>query len=272
MKNLRLFIKTIIIFFTICILIVLSFILIKLANRYIVVNKFSNNLVSKYLEKNNTYNFSKDVFNWSPTENKFYSEITYCKDNVLKKEYYKADFSEDNDKKYNNILERKKYQSYFEINDCNIKKIGIKYKDSENYYVINPVDKIYNEASNTQNPELLYNSDVSSIDSIINEELNSMTSFWEKLSIVLNKDYDIYKTPNFYHIRKKTEDKEIYLTTSMNNDNFVLAAEVLIKGKAKRDYTKIYLSLNNEKDVIENNIKLEDLSNYNRIYNYEVTF
>lgn len=90
MKNLKLFIKTIIIFFTICILIVLSFILIKLANRYIVVNKFSNNLASKYLEKNDIYNFSKDVFYWSPTENKFYSEITYCKDNVLKKEYYKA--------------------------------------------------------------------------------------------------------------------------------------------------------------------------------------
>lgn len=89
---------------------------------------------------------------------------------------------------------------------------------------------------------------------------------------MLNKDYKIYKTPGFYHIRKEAEDKEIYLTTSMNNDNFVLSAEVLIKDKAKRDYTKIYFSLNNEKDVIENNIKLEDLSKYNRIYNCEVTF
>ncbi len=270
MNNLKLFIKTMIIFFSICILIGLSFGLVKLIKRYMIVTQIANNSVCKYLENSHTYNYSKDVFYYKYLEEELYSERIYCKDDVLKKEYYNADLDVKVTSDEHNILKRRAYQTPLEVLYYNVNLTGIKYKTSNSYYEINPIEKQYKQMSNLENIELLYDSDVLIIDSIINTEFNSISNFWKRLSIVLNYNYEVYQTSSYGHIRKKDKNKEVYVTCLMNNDEFVLAVETIVKDIQKQTYTKTYYNFDNRTDITDNNIELNDLSGYKRVYNHNI--
>lgn len=247
-------------FYKFIIIIILSIILLSLIiligciiKRYLIIDNISKNFAYIYLQNNNIFLYSKNetFIDTITLEKSYYSEKNYCKNNILKKEYYKSN-------------------SDINLKNNPINLVRMEYRDNSDYYDINMIDKTYTKSLYTQGTDFYYNLTASTLDAKIYNEFNYMSNLKEKLSLALNINYEIKclkgneETDKLYLLKKVTDDKRntIILTTSAYNSNYFLDLEI---ENYDDNMTKIKTTsyrFSNETETVEKNINLVDLTNF----------
>lgn len=248
--------KIIIVVFIIAFVIGVFAFLINIIQRYLIIDNISKNFAYIYLQNNNSYVYSECISSIDTVtlEQLFSYENSYCKNDILKKEYYET----------NSNINLKK-------ND--IELVRIEYRDSSNYFDINVTEKTYIKSPYDKGSDFYYNLTVSNLDSKICNEFNYMSSFKEKLLLALNFNYEIShlkgnnETDNFYLLKKVSEEgnEKITLTTSVYNSNYFLNLEIKEHNRDTSKIETISYNLFNDETLLEENINFINLSNYTKI-------
>lgn len=247
-------VKKIILIIIIIFLLFLAFFINKIVQRYIIIDNISKNLAYIYLQNNDSFLFSKDTayINTITLEKKYYSEKSYCKNDILKQEYYQTNPN-------------------INLKDNDVLLTKIEYRDSGNYYNINMIEKTYSKSLYNQEPTFFYNLTVSQLDSKIYSEFNYMSNFKEKILIALNFNYDIKilngneETDKYYYIQKNYNNKNtIKLSTSMYSGNYFLELQMENYNNDLTEITSTTYNFSNYSSNVEKT-ELIDLSNFKHI-------